>query len=270
MENLSNYNHNTCILLSLTYENSGINKSKCHLKYMWKDNLKTYNFKYLTKLNNIKINEHNLLICINMENDSNNLRKEIMLALKEDDEFIRSYDDGRKKTLLIPSLDNIERFIEICESFGVDLHYSGLTINNNNLMFNNSIIINDILTNREIITECNDNDDDETENSDSEYEPYDDSDDESDDESNNKIKKKVIKRTRVIAISDSEDESDDEEIIVNIKKQNKTISDSDNEDNLIPTQEFLEENQLPLQQGGVLDLDKELPPPKRPRLKRSD
>jgi hypothetical protein len=189
MEDLSEFNHNTCILLSLSYENTKSNNAVCHLKYMWKDNLKMYNFKHITTLKDIMINYHNPLICINMQNETNELRKQIMTALKEDDGFIRSYDDGRKKTLLKPLLRNVNRFINICESYGVNLNYSGFNINNNNLMFNNTILINNILKNRNILIEDDneynptddDSDDDDSEDDDSEDDDSEDDDSEDDD-----------------------------------------------------------------------------------------
>ncbi len=170
MEDFSVFNHNTCILLVLAYEDTKNNKAKCHLKYMYKDNLKIYNFKYITNINNIQINYYNPLICINMENESNKLRKKMMNELKEDNVFIRSYNDGRKKTLLKPTLTNINRFIQICEKNGIELHYSAFKLYNDNLMFNNTIVINNISKNREI-------------DKDEEYEPSESEDSDDSDES---------------------------------------------------------------------------------------
>jgi hypothetical protein len=243
MKDFSRFNDNTCILLSLFYTKPINNKSLCHLKYIYYNNLNTNTDSFkkeITTIKKIKLNKNNPFICINVENETNHLRKKIQNALKEDKYFERTYDDGRKKSLLIPTLENINRFIDICESFGVKLYYSPFKINNGNLVFDNKILVENILQNREIDNENDpeyhpdysdeddeDNDDDNDENEDDNDDNNEDDDDDDDEEEEYSEKE------------DSEDE-DIEEIKRTYGKRKNIIDDDEDE----PTQTYTKQQKI--------------------------
>jgi hypothetical protein len=238
MTDFSRFNDNTCILLSLFYTKPINNKSLCHLKYIYYNNLNTNTDSFkkeITTIKKIKLNKNNPFICINVENETNHLRKKIQNALKEDKYFERTYDDGRKKSLLIPTLENINRFIDICESFGVKLYYSPFKINNNHLMFNNKILIENILQNREI-----DNENDPEYHPDYSDEDEDEDDDDNDDEDDDN--------------NDSDSEDEDENKRTHRKRKN--IIDDDDEDE--PTQTYTKQQKIENEIINISDSEDEL------------
>ena len=172
MKDFSQFNHNTCILLSLVYIKNEDDESKaeCYLRYIKRDNLNINNFKYFTTIEGVKIYDINPILCIDLEDETNYLRKSLMSILNKDENFDRNKKNMNKSYLETTSY-NIKRFIKIINNyknknnFNFIINDCYLKINNNDLYYGNTKLIENILENREItIDEADNNEDEEDDN----------------------------------------------------------------------------------------------------------
>ena len=239
MEDFSTFNGITCLLLSLV-----INNGKYYLRYMKRDNLDTHKFEYINTVEDFKLFNINPIVCINLEHETNSLRKSLYKLLNNDEIFNRN--NGKlNKSYLEPTTKNIERFIKIINDYKninneyYEINECSLKINNDDLCFNNITLIENIkekYIQKEDDPEYDPEDDENEENEENEdeedddeykdeYESNDDEYEPNDDDSKN---------TKSIVISDDSDDSDDEEdnekVLQNTRKRKNSQVDSDDSD----------------------------------------